>query len=56
MKYVLLFSATAYSHLILFPRRILDAIDHPTPESRARAYVYAFLAFLCMLFKVRVVP
>ncbi|KII83783.1 hypothetical protein PLICRDRAFT_702353 [Plicaturopsis crispa FD-325 SS-3] len=36
-----------------FLKRILDAIDHPTPESRARAYVYAFLAFLCMLFKAQ---
>ncbi|KAF8153792.1 multidrug resistance-associated ABC transporter [Crassisporium funariophilum] len=38
-----------------FLKRILDAIDleNPTPESRTRAYIYAFLAFACSLFKAQ---
>jgi hypothetical protein len=34
-------------------RRILEAIDtkNSTPETRSRAYIYAFLAFLCSLLK-----
>ena len=36
-----------------FLQRILAAIDDPTPESRARAYIYAFCAFLATLLKVR---
>ncbi|KAG6840542.1 hypothetical protein C0991_005902 [Blastosporella zonata] len=36
-----------------FLKRILDAIDStsPTPESRAQAYIYAVLAFVCSLCK-----
>ncbi|KAG5350464.1 hypothetical protein C0989_010944 [Termitomyces sp. Mn162] len=36
-----------------FLKRILDAIDltSPTPSSRAQAYIYALLAFLCSLLK-----
>ncbi|KAF8989421.1 multidrug resistance-associated ABC transporter [Cyathus striatus] len=36
-----------------FLQRILEAIDRPdpTPESRMKAYIYAFLAFFCTLFK-----
>ncbi|TDL18516.1 hypothetical protein BD410DRAFT_880297 [Rickenella mellea] len=34
-----------------FLKRILDAIDNPTPESRARAYIYAFLALCSTLLK-----
>ncbi|KAH0579496.1 hypothetical protein H2248_002354 [Termitomyces sp. 'cryptogamus'] len=36
-----------------FLKRILDAIDltTPTPSSRAQAYIYALLAFLCSLLK-----
>ena len=36
-----------------FLRRILEAIDHPTPAARARAYVYAFLAFLATVGKAQ---
>ncbi|KAF8963320.1 multidrug resistance-associated ABC transporter [Flammula alnicola] len=38
-----------------FLKRILDLIDldHPTPESRTRAYIYAFLAFGCSLGKAQ---
>lgn len=34
-------------------RQILDAIDdeHPTQESRTKAYIYAFLAFTCSVLK-----
>jgi hypothetical protein len=35
-----------------FLQRILSAIDDPTPESTARAYIYAFLAFLGIVLKV----
>ncbi|KIM37758.1 hypothetical protein M413DRAFT_448273 [Hebeloma cylindrosporum] len=38
-----------------FLKLILDLIDlkNPTPESRTRAYVYAFLAFACSLCKAQ---
>ncbi|CAA7263971.1 unnamed protein product [Cyclocybe aegerita] len=38
-----------------FLKRILDAIDlkKPTPESRAQAYIYAFLAFACSCLKAQ---
>ncbi|KAF9526193.1 multidrug resistance-associated ABC transporter [Crepidotus variabilis] len=38
-----------------FLKRILDAIDtkNPTPESRTRAYIYAFLAFGASVFKAQ---
>ena len=36
-----------------FLQRILAAIDDPTPENRAKAYIYAFSAFLATLLKVR---
>lgn len=36
-----------------FLQRILASIDHPTPENRSRAYIYAFMAFLSILCKVR---
>ena len=36
-----------------FLQRILAAIDTPTPENRAKAYIYAFAAFLATLLKVR---
>ncbi|EGN91771.1 hypothetical protein SERLA73DRAFT_157398 [Serpula lacrymans var. lacrymans S7.3] len=36
-----------------FLRRILDAIDNPSPENRSRAYIYAFLAFLCTVMKAQ---
>ena len=36
-----------------FLQRILAAIDDPTPENRAKAYIYAFAAFLTTLLKVR---
>ncbi|KII83760.1 hypothetical protein PLICRDRAFT_119100 [Plicaturopsis crispa FD-325 SS-3] len=32
-----------------FLNRILEAINVPNPGSRSRAYVYAFLSFICML-------
>ena len=35
-----------------FLQRILAAIDNPTPENRAKAYIYAFAAFLTTLLKV----
>ncbi|EIW82695.1 multidrug resistance-associated ABC transporter [Coniophora puteana RWD-64-598 SS2] len=34
-----------------FLKRILDAVADPTPENRARAFVYALLAFTCTLLK-----
>ncbi|KAI0030294.1 multidrug resistance-associated ABC transporter [Vararia minispora EC-137] len=34
-----------------FLRRILDAIDHPSSESRSKAYVFAILMFLSQLAK-----
>ncbi|KAJ8489168.1 hypothetical protein ONZ45_g13681 [Pleurotus djamor] len=39
-----------------FMKRILDIIDNdnPTPELRANAYIYAFLAFFCSLMKSQV--
>ncbi|EGO00623.1 hypothetical protein SERLA73DRAFT_104969 [Serpula lacrymans var. lacrymans S7.3] len=38
-----------------FLKRILDSIDDPTPgkENRARAYIYAFLAFACTVIKAQ---
>uniref|UniRef100_A0A8H8CJP6 Multidrug resistance-associated ABC transporter n=1 Tax=Psilocybe cubensis TaxID=181762 RepID=A0A8H8CJP6_PSICU len=38
-----------------FLKRILDLIDleEPTPESRTRAYIYAFLAFTCSILKAQ---
>ncbi|KAH7922269.1 P-loop containing nucleoside triphosphate hydrolase protein [Leucogyrophana mollusca] len=36
-----------------FLKRILDAIDKPTPESRSKAYIYALLAFLCTMCKAQ---
>ncbi|THH14161.1 hypothetical protein EW146_g6141 [Bondarzewia mesenterica] len=36
-----------------FLKRILDAIDHPTPENRSQAYIYAVLAFLCTVAKAQ---
>ncbi|TDL18519.1 multidrug resistance-associated ABC transporter [Rickenella mellea] len=36
-----------------FLKRILDAIDNPTPESRGRAYVYAILAFIFNLLRAQ---
>jgi hypothetical protein len=36
-----------------FLQRILASFDNPSPESRTRAYVYAFLAFFFVLLKVR---
>ena len=36
-----------------FLQRILSAIDNPTPENRAKAYIYAFAAFLTTFLKVR---
>ena len=35
-----------------FLQRILASIDNPTPDSRAKAYIYAFAAFLTTLLKV----
>jgi len=35
-----------------FLQRILSAIDNPTPENRAKAYIYAFAAFFTTLLKV----
>ena len=35
-----------------FLQRILEAIDNPTPENRAKAYIYAFSAFFITLLKV----
>jgi hypothetical protein len=35
-----------------FLQRILAAIERPTPESRAKAYIYAFAAFSTTLLKV----
>jgi hypothetical protein len=35
-----------------FLQRILTAIERPTPESRAKAYIYAFAAFLTTLLMV----
>jgi len=36
-----------------FLKQILEAIDNPSREARARAYVYALLTFLASLIKVR---
>jgi hypothetical protein len=36
-----------------FLQRILAAIEHPSPENRAKAYIYAFAAFLATVLKVR---
>ncbi|KAH7927030.1 hypothetical protein BV22DRAFT_1032254 [Leucogyrophana mollusca] len=36
-----------------FLRRILDAIANPVPGSRAKAYIYAFLTFLCAMCKAQ---
>ncbi|PFH45713.1 hypothetical protein AMATHDRAFT_158119 [Amanita thiersii Skay4041] len=38
-----------------FLKQILDAVDTPNPtaESRAKAYIYAFLAFVCSLGKAQ---
>ncbi|TFY66276.1 hypothetical protein EVG20_g4808 [Dentipellis fragilis] len=36
-----------------FLKRILDAIDHPSPQSRSQAYIYAFLAFICTIGKAQ---
>ncbi|KAF8890823.1 multidrug resistance-associated ABC transporter [Gymnopilus junonius] len=38
-----------------FLKHILDAIDekNPTPEGKAKAYIYSFLAFLCTLLKAQ---
>ena len=40
---------------VTFHRRILDLIGlkEPTPESRTRAYIYAFLAFVCSVGKAQ---
>lgn len=36
-----------------FLKRILDSIDeNSTPEDRAKAYIYAFLTFVCTILKV----
>jgi hypothetical protein len=35
-----------------FLQRILSAIDKPTPDNHAKAYIYAFAAFLTTLLKV----
>ena len=35
-----------------FLQRILASIDNPTPDDRAKAYIYAFAAFLATLLKV----
>ncbi|KAI0317356.1 ABC transporter type 1, transmembrane domain-containing protein [Amylostereum chailletii] len=37
-----------------FLRRILDAFDHPMPEKRSAAYIYALLAFACTVAKAAV--
>lgn len=39
-----------------FLKRILEAIDSPSNEARARAYVYALLTFLAGLIKVGTCP
>ena len=36
-----------------FLQRILAAVEDPTPENYAKAYIYAFAAFLATLMKVR---
>ena len=36
-----------------FLKQILEAIDNPRREARARAYVYALFTFLASLIKVR---
>jgi hypothetical protein len=36
-----------------FLQKILASISDPSPESRSKAYIYAFSAFLCYLLKVR---
>jgi ABC-type multidrug transport system fused ATPase/permease subunit len=36
-----------------FLKQILEAIDNPSREARARAYIYALLTFLASLIKVR---
>jgi hypothetical protein len=61
LKFVFSFSFFSTPHPDLThipPRRILDAIDlkHPTPSSKAKSYIYAFLAFTCTLLKVRFSP
>jgi hypothetical protein len=53
LKYSLSLPFSSHPHVQF--RRILDLIDmkNPTPESRARTYIYAFLAFACTICKVR---
>jgi hypothetical protein len=55
LKYVSTSFGINYSTNSGFHRRILDAIDNdkPTTEGRGTAVVYAFLAFICSLCKVR---
>jgi len=52
LKYVPRFLPLSLPYILL--RQILDLIDlkNPTPESRTRAYIYAFLAFTCSICKV----
>jgi hypothetical protein len=53
LKYVSRFLSA--SHTYVQSRQILDLIDlkNPTPESRTRAYIYAFLAFACSICKAQ---
>ena len=39
-----------------FLKQILEAIDNPSREARARAYIYALLTFVASLIKVRACP
>ena len=52
LKYIPRFLSLSLPYILF--RQILDLIDlkNPTPESRTRAYIYAFLAFVCSICKV----
>ncbi|KAF5378578.1 hypothetical protein D9615_007121 [Tricholomella constricta] len=56
LDFLLTFVSVAFNYTgPFFLKRILDAIDlqTPTPESRARAYIYAFLAFAASMCKAQ---
>ncbi|KAF8890917.1 multidrug resistance-associated ABC transporter [Infundibulicybe gibba] len=56
LDFFLTFTSVIFNYMgPFFLKKILDAIDleNPTPESRSKAYIYAFLAFLCSIFKAQ---
>ncbi|KAI0257019.1 hypothetical protein BJV78DRAFT_1272168 [Lactifluus subvellereus] len=54
LDFVLTFVSVVFNYTSpYFLKRILDAINDPTPATRSRAYIYALLAFLCALCKAQ---